>query len=128
MKQHKNLIIGVAILTIAAILLFIFRKKIFDKKEVATAGTDNINLDAPTQPVATVSATLKVGDPAYSTATQTIERVEVENGKFVNKGSGTIGNGSLIGTVVQLTPNGYYIKAKEGLKAPYYYVGKSQVR
>ena len=139
MKQNKYLLIGVSVLLIASILLFVFRKKIF-KKSSARVETDNISQEANTQPAATVSATatnsivsssihtLKVGDRAFSKASQTITRVEKSNGNYVNTGSGKIGKDDYIGVVIKLTPNGYYIQARAGLSAPYYYVGTSQVK
>lgn len=137
MKQNKYLIIGVSVLLITAILLFIFRKKIF-KKSSAEVETDNINLDANTQPNATVSATAttaplaihtkKVGDRATSNARQEITRVTLENGKFIAGEKATIGKDIYIGVILQLTPNGYYIQGRKGLSAAYYYAGTSQVK
>lgn len=140
-KQHKILIISVIALVIVTIVIAIFGNKIFKKKSPSnTDETDYTTTgNSTTKEVETSIGTFqipqleikakKVGDNAYSNAKQQIARVEIVNGHYTSTGSmGNIDKNSLIGTVAKLTPHGYYIKAKPGLAASYYYAGSSQVK
>lgn len=131
-KKYKWLIIAVAVLITVTVIIYFFGDKIFKKKNNTESSGDilepqNVTLNDVYTP-AQNSHTKSVGDTVYSASKQQIARVELKDGHYTPAGYGMINKGTKIGTVVKLTPNGYYIKAANNLKANFYYVGTSQIK
>lgn len=139
-KQNKVLIIVVSLCIVVMILLFVFKDKMFKKKQspghIDGNNNDYGNIDTNINASGSFGMTkemndaplLKVGDKVVSNAQQSIVRVKIENGKYVNLDSGRIAKNATIGTVEKLTPSGYYVKANPNLSAKYYWVGRTQVK
>lgn len=141
-NTQKYILIALSILLIVIVVLYLFRKKIFNNEVAVGVETDNIKT-VLNKPFETVSATanngsstgllptfneLNINDKVYSNANQTIQRVEIIGNRFVYTGTASVSNGFYVGTVKQITPNGYYVTAKKGLAAQYYWLGKTQVK
>lgn len=144
-KKHKFLIIGVALLAVAAVLIFVFKDKIFKPKQTDTGSDQNPVLPTPntsTPKTQTQSEpenlnhNVKVGDKVYSSEKQSIQRVKIWDGiyhtydKDTGKayGSGAIGKGSLIGVIEKDGKNGwFYVKGASNLSFPYYLVHNSKM-
>jgi len=134
MKEHKNLLILVDVLLILSVLSWVFRDKLaalFKKDSDEPAGGD----PGQNTPVSAIrNKNIAVADPVYSDGAQQIQRIRLADGRYHSTdengqplGQGPVSDGSLIGSVIKLTSSGYYVRAKPGMKTPYYWVGKSQV-
>lgn len=138
-SKYKTPIIIVSILLIGAIILFVFRKKIFPAQNVADGvGTDNINVSQQTPatvPATTAVMKLKAGDPVYATVDQDVQRIKVWGGYYhtydektgVPFGTGQVAAGTYLGTFIKYSEKGAYIKADPKFSYPYYFVHAQKI-
>lgn len=137
--NQKILIIVISLLLLAAVTVFVFRKKIF-KKDVANGdGTDNTNA-APVQP-ATVPATIqsknfKPGAAIYAQEEQEVQRIKTWGGYYhtfdektgVPYGKAVVNADTFLGTFIKKYNNEKaYVKANPAFSFPYYLVNLETV-